>query len=75
MIQAWYDGYHFGAFDVYCSWDVLNYVARLESDPDARPFSFWENTSDNAIIRSFIDMKGNSISEKLEILLSGGFIR
>ena len=75
VIQAWYDGYQFGAFDVYCSWDVLNYVARLESDPDARPFSFWKNTSDNAIIRSFIDMKGNSISEKLEILLSGGFIR
>ncbi len=76
MQDSWYhDGYHFGAFDVYCPWDVLNYVTRLESDPDARPFSFWKNTSDNAIIRSFIDMKGNSISEKLEILLSGGFIR
>lgn len=75
VIQAWYDGYHFGTFDVYCPWDVLNYVTRLESDPDARPLSFWKNTSDNAIIRSFIDMKGNFISEKLEILLSGGFIR
>lgn len=27
------------------------------------------------IIRSFIDMKGNSISEKLEILMAGGYIR
>ena len=35
-----------------------------------------KNTSDNAIIRSFIDMKGNSISgKKLEILMAGGYIR
>lgn len=23
-IKAWYDGYHFGDFDVYCPWDVMN---------------------------------------------------
>ena len=75
LVQAWYDGYHFGRFDIYCPWDVLNYIYRLQYDPDARPQSFWKNTSDNAIIRSFIDMKGNSISEKLEILMAGGYIR
>ena len=75
LVRAWYDGYHFGRFDIYCPWDVLNYIYRLQYDPDARPQSFWKNTSDNAIIRSFIDMKGNSISEKLEILMAGGYIR
>lgn len=75
LIRAWYDGYHFGRFDIYCPWDVLNYICKLQYDSNVRPQSFWKNTSDNAIIRSFIDMKGNSISEKLEILMAGGYIR
>lgn len=75
LIRQWYDGYHFGSFDVYCPWDVLNYVYKLQFDPNAKPSGFWKNTSDNAIIRSFIDMKSDVISEKLETLLSGGSIR
>lgn len=47
----------------------------LQLDPAAKPEGFWKNTSDNVIIRSFIDLKGNSISEKLEVLLAGGYIR
>lgn len=73
-IQAWYDGYHFGAVDVYCPWDVMNYLRDLQWNPQAKPASYWKNTSDNSIIRSFIDFAGNSITEKLETLLSGGYI-
>lgn len=72
--KHWYDGYHFGDFDVYCPWDVMNYLRDLQHDPDARPASYWRNTSDNAIIRSFIDYAGPSITKKLETLLSGGYI-
>ncbi len=75
ILRKWYDGYHFGEFDVYCPWDVLSYLYKLQLDPKAQPEGFWKNTSDNAIIRSFIDQKGNAISEKLEILLAGGYIR
>ena len=74
LIKSWYDGYHFGDFDVYCPWDVMNYIRDLKIDPNARPFSYWKNTSDNAIIRSFIDFAGGNITRKLEILLSGGYI-
>ena len=73
-IKEWYDGYHFGSFDVYCPWDVMNYMRDLQHDPDARPASYWKNTSDNAIIRSFIDYAGSGITTKLETLLSGGSI-
>lgn len=74
LIKSWYDGYHFGDFDVYCPWDVMNYIRDLKIDPNARPSSYWKNTSDNAIIRSFIDFAGSNITRKLEILLSGGYI-
>ena len=73
-IKSWYDGYHFGDLDVYCPWDVMNYLRDLQRNPKAKPASYWKNTSDNAIIRSFIDYRGTKISQKLETLLSGGYI-
>ena len=73
-IRAWYDGYHFGDFDVYCPWDVMNYLRDLEKNAEAKPMSYWKNTSDNAIIRSFIDYAGSNITGKLETLMAGGYI-
>lgn len=73
-IKEWYDGYHFGAFDVYCPWDVMNYLRDWQYNPSAKPASYWKNTSDNAIIRSFIDFSGTNITKKLETLLTGGYI-
>ena len=74
LIRQWYDGYQFGRFDVYCPWDVMNYLRDLQYNAEAQPASYWRNTSDNGIIRSFIDLIGGSITKKLEILLAGGYI-
>ena len=73
-MKEWYDGYHFGDFDVYCPWDVMNYLLELQHNPKAKPISYWKNTSDNAIIRSFIDYTGAAIRKKLEVLIAGGSI-
>lgn len=73
-MKEWYDGYHFGTFDVYCPWDVMNYLLELQRNPQTSPVSYWKNTSDNAIIRSFIDYAGSSITKKLETLMAGGSI-
>ena len=61
-IKEQYDGYHFGDFDVYCPWDVMSHVSELQYNPKSKPVSYWKNTSDNAIIRSFIDYSGNSVT-------------
>ena len=59
QIKEWYDGYHFGDVDVYCPWDVMNYVRDLQdASLMQNQHSYWKNTSDNAIIRSFIDYAG-----------------
>lgn len=73
-IKLWYDGYHFDKADVYCPWDVMRYLYDLQLNPQAKPVSYWKNTSDNAVIRSFIDYASGNITEKLETLLAGGFI-
>lgn len=75
IVKEWYDGYHFGSYDVYCPWDVLNYGNRLQTTGSDVPVSFWKNTSDNAIIRSFVEIQSDIITDKLETLVSGGFIR
>lgn len=70
-IKNWYDGYRFGSIDVYSPWDVMNHISALCLDPQAMPRSYWRNTSDNAIIRSFIDQAENDTIKQFEILLSG----
>ena len=74
LVKKWYDGYRFGDFDVYCPWDVMCYLRDLVYKPEAKPASYWRNTSDNSIIRSFIDYAGSSITNKLENLMDGGYI-
>ena len=74
IIKEWYDGYHFGGCDVYCPWDVMNHVERLMLDERAKPAGYWKNSSDNGIIRVFIDFAGEAIARKLETLLSGGYV-
>ena len=73
-MQEWYDGYRFGDVDVYCPWDVVNHVNSLLIKRNMKPVGYWKNSSDNAIIRSFIDYSGATITQKLESLLSGNYI-
>lgn len=71
-IKKWYDGYHFGNKDIYCPWDVLNYIYDKQKNPNtAYPRSYWKNTSDNEIIHSFIQAKSENIRMKLEKLMDG----
>lgn len=74
-IREWYDGYRFGNLEIYCPWDVLNYVMKLLTEDLHKPENFWEHTSDNAIIGSFLERTDFDVTEKFEILLNGGYIK
>lgn len=74
VIKEWYDGYLFGDTEIYCPWDVVNYVAALLKKPDAKPKNFWKKTSGNTAIRQFFQMSGFDVSDKFETLLNGGSI-
>ena len=70
-IREWYNGYRFGSTDIYCPWDVINYVSLLLADPLAKPQAFWINTSGNDIIRRFISMATGSTRREIERLVDG----
>lgn len=75
VMRRWYDGYRFGGMGIYCPWDVLNHLRALMQNEKARPGNYWRDTSHNAIIRRFIDVKENAVNGKFETLLAGGVIR
>lgn len=69
--KAWYDGYRFGAANVYCPWDVINHVDVLRSNQSAKPQAYWINTSGNALVKLFIEMADKSTRDELERLVAG----
>ena len=71
LVKEWYDGYRFGHADVYCPWDVINYVADLRYEPDARPRSFWINSSGNDILRTLMQKATDQTMDDLELLVNG----
>lgn len=75
LVQQWYDGYHFGDLDIYCPWDVLNYVKKVLEQGLEKPENFWEHTSDNAVIEQFLEKTDFDVTEKFETLLSGNYIK
>lgn len=70
-VKEWYDGYRFGNTDVYCPWDVINYVEQLKYDLTAEPEDFWSNSSGNAIVRRFIDKADTRTKNEIERLIAG----
>ena len=70
-VKEWYDGYHFGNADVYCPWDVVNFVDRAKDDREARPEAYWINTSGNDLVKRFIDKANKTTKSEIERLING----
>ena len=69
--RRWYDGYRFGNVDVYCPWDVINYVDLLHNDPYAEPQAFWINSSGNDLVKRFVDKADKTTQGEIERLIAG----
>ena len=70
-IKEWYDGYHFGRADVYCPWDVINHVDHLRYDSEAKPQTYWINSSGNSLVRRLINRADSSTKDEIERLIAG----
>jgi len=73
-IQSWYDGYVFGDREIFCPWDVVNFVWDLLENPNKEPDNYWKYTSGNDILRFFAHNLSFQVSEKFETLMNGGTI-
>ncbi len=75
IVQEWYDGYCFGSNQsMYCPWDVMQYLSALQKSPNARPKTYWKNTSSNDVVECFLGKYKELLSDKINILLNHGCI-
>ncbi|MDD2967127.1 MAG: AAA family ATPase [Desulfovibrionaceae bacterium] len=75
LMKEWYDGYRFGKnTEIYCPWDILQYVSDLQVDSEAKPQAYWNNSSGNRIVRSFVGRTDLHVGNKFEKLLAGGCV-
>lgn len=70
-VKEWYDGYRFGKRNIYCPWDVINYVQTLRLDADAEPESYWSNSSGNDLLYELISHANEQTKHEVEVLLEG----
>ena len=76
-LKEWYDGYRFGGYtEVYCPWDVLQYLSDLQYDAETKPQAYWNNTSSNSIVKTLISRADHRVvRDKIERLIEGGSVQ
>ena len=78
LVKEWYDGYRFGAIDIYCPWDVICYCDDLRRDRNLEPQNYWLHTSSNEMLRHFLQSLGKAqqlTKLELERLLAGKVVQ
>ena len=70
-MKEWYDGYRFGDADVYCPWDVVNYIDLLCKSPKEEPQAFWINSSGNDLVKDFVEDADPTTQDEIEQLIAG----
>mgnify|MGYP000444184720 CR=1 FL=1 len=70
-IREWYDGYQFGKEEIYCPWDVLNYIREHIGDRNVPPKLYWINTSGNEIVKKLIRRADSGMRDEIEQLIEG----
>ncbi|MCR4784718.1 MAG: ATP-binding protein [bacterium] len=75
-LKEWYDGYRFGQeAEIYCPWDVLQYLSDVQHYAETRPQAYWNNTSSNSIVKTLINRANRGdIRNKIEKLIDGGAV-
>ena len=66
LIRKWYDGYISGNTEVFCPWDVANYLSEVMDDEQANLDNHWAASSSNAILNDFVNHSKIDVSEKFE---------
>lgn len=70
-VKEWYDGYCFGNAEIYCPWDVINYVDDLVCNPEAQPKAYWINSSGNDLVKRFVNRADTTTKDEIEQLIAG----
>lgn len=77
MVKENYDGYRFYNEEIFCPWDVINFVAenyehKLNgTESDIKPGNYWNATSSSKILKEYLGYLSKTIRERLQDLVEG----
>lgn len=77
MVKKNYDGYRFYNEEIFCPWDVINFVAenyehKLNgTESDIKPGNYWNATSSSKILHEYLGYLSKTIRERLQDLVEG----
>lgn len=63
-VKKWYDGYQFGSSEIYNPWSIINFLY------ERRLGAYWVNTSENGLIRLYLQRMRDEIFNDLSKLLN-----
>ncbi|MFI3212530.1 MAG: AAA family ATPase [Eubacteriales bacterium] len=75
QIKQWYNGYLFGATQVYNPWSLINHMKNLLVNDAEMPKPYWANTSSNNIVKELLERSDATTKTELEELMAGGTIK
>lgn len=72
LVKAWYDGYRFGdQTEIYCPWSIMKYLKELETKPNKEPQAYWQNTSENALVKSLFPGSSPEMTQDIADFIAG----
>lgn len=74
LIKQWYDGYLFGDKEIYCPWDVINFIDNLTKYGDSKPSPYWGSSSANQLLQDLFNKNPNLYVDDFQKLVDGGNI-
>ena len=71
-IREWYDGYLFGKQqEIYCPWSIMNYLEDLQEDAESSPQAYWQNNTENALIKSLFPGTTADMTQDIASFIAG----
>lgn len=75
MVRENYDGYRFDDAEMFCPWDVINFVANNykhklnHQEYKIKPDNYWINTSFSEILKDYVGYLSSSVTQRLQDLV------
>ena len=75
MVRENYDGYRFDDAEMFCPWDVINFVSNNykhklnHQEHKIKPDNYWINTSSSEILKDYVGYLSSSVTQRLQDLV------
>ena len=75
MVKENYDGYRFNEKEMFCPWDVMNFIAesldKKGSGKEIIPGNYWINSTSSNALLSYVGYLSDKATEKMQSLMNG----